>query len=627
MTTNNILDNKKQNINPIYSPTLNDQDEFIISLEGLFLTDENTYIIIRSTTGDIGSINIYINQIWIRRLNQNYQFSYINFKAENLLVRKNKYLIITMIKTDLSHYDLLVSDLNPIFPSDNSYSKLIFQNKFKLPSISNFKSENESAITEEIREKVKNNQPDVICDFQVKLDGGNAQKYNMKQKLLSDKKLKFKLGKILYWEKNYIMVTTPFNYLDIIDYHLKKKVASIDLYSNIVIYNISQRINDPVYGYSFIIGDDKGKIQYIRPTKLKDKLNIKFVEHKQYFNDLGEEEKLSHFLFSTTFYYRYLLFSFVGPFISGICGHLSDKSSMNDKTLYRVSLGFYITYAFFGLWFKLCVYNINDESHTERTCTTFIMFVCYLMKNCANVMFSYKYCQRNETAVYFISALFAIIFINLILNCIIYRCKVQYLLRTYLFGYLFYHLSRICIILFFLIVIFCEANYIEIYIYAGILSLIFVYIYFANYFNILMKELTYKSYLQALFNFPMEWVNILCTCRCCKKPKDCFRAIDYQCCCCDECFLNIAICIMAIIVLLIYLLWLLIYYLFLFCQCIFTGHFDDRENEDDEPTKNKEENKNKEETKNEDENNNIQSKIEEIDEDYIKNSESNELFQ
>ena len=84
---------------------------------------------------------------------------------------------------------------------------------------------------------------------------------------------------------------------------------------------------------------------------------------------------------------------------------------------------------------------------------------------------------------------------------------------------------------------------------------------------------------------------------------------------------------MAIIVLLIYLLWLLIYYLFLFCQCIFTGHFDDRENEDDEPTKNKEENKNKEETKNEDENNNIQSKIEEIDEDYIKNSESNELFQ
>ena len=175
MTTNNILDNKKQNINPIYSPTLNDQDEFIISLEGLFLTDENTYIIIRSTTGDIGSINIYINQIWIRRLNQNYQFSYINFKAENLLVRKNKYLIITMIKTDLSHYDLLVSDLNPIFPSDNSYSKLIFQNKFKLPSISNFKSENESAITEEIREKIKNNQPDVICDFQVKLDGGNAK--------------------------------------------------------------------------------------------------------------------------------------------------------------------------------------------------------------------------------------------------------------------------------------------------------------------------------------------------------------------------------------------------------------------------------------------------------------------
>ena len=77
----------------------------------------------------------------------------------------------------------------------------------------------------------------------------------------------------------------------------------------------------------------------------------------------------------------------------------------------------------------------------------------------------------------------------------------------------------------------------------------------------------------------------------------------------------------------------LIYSLFLFCQGIFTGHFCDEESEENEPPKNNkenennEENKNKEESKNEGENNNIQSNIEEIDEENIKNSESNELFQ
>ena len=196
----------------------------------------------------------------------------------------------------------------------------------------------------------------------------------MKKFIKSDDYAKFNIGKILYWEEGYILVCTPFNYIDVIDYKYNIKVAEIQFSSNIRIYNISKRIKDPVYGYSFIINDDKGKIQYIRPTKFKDKLNIQFIEFKEYFNDLNDEEKLTHVLFSLKFYYRYLIISYLGPLISAIVGHCGDKSSSDDKTLYTVSIVFYSIYAFFGLWFKSCVYDIEDHNHTGRTCTKIMMY-------------------------------------------------------------------------------------------------------------------------------------------------------------------------------------------------------------------------------------------------------------
>ena len=57
----------------------------------------------------------------------------------------------------------------------------------------------------------------------------------------------------------------------------------------------------------------------------------------------------------------------------------------------------------------------------------------------------------------------------------------------------------------------------------------------ANYFNTLMRNITYNSYIQAVFNYPFEWMNLFCCY--CKNPKDCIKEIDIKYCVCDSFFL------------------------------------------------------------------------------------------
>ena len=146
--------------------------------------------------------------------------------------------------------------------------------------------------------------------------------------------------------------------------------------------------------------------------------------------------------------------------------------------------------------------------------------------------------------------LFLIYFIHLNFNFIVYCCKKKYLLRTYFLGFLFYQISRFCILLFFVISVFAEVNHIEIYIYAAILCLISAYMYMANYFNTLMRDITYNNYAQAIFNYPMEWMNLFCCW--CKKPKDVIRDIDYRCCTCDPYFLAAAECLKTTLLTILY---------------------------------------------------------------------------
>ena len=91
----------------------------------------------------------------------------------------------------------------------------------------------------------------------------------------------------------------------------------------------------------------------------------------------------------------------------------------------------------------------------------------------------------------------------------------------------------------------------------------------ANYFNTLMKDIMYNSYIQAIFNYPMEWMNLFCCWK--KNPKECIKEIDIRCCCCDSLFLAIAQIIGLII--------LIILVIALSILLAFSGKKDENENE------------------------------------------------
>ena len=221
-----------------------------------------------------------------------------------------------MINKEFTSYYLKIIDISKMFPYADLYQDLLVKNEF--PSLNYINSDLKKPSKELIKDFASKASPIDICYFNIELKGTKEQIDELKKFIRTDDYEKFNLGKILFWEEGYILVCTPFNYIDIVDYKYKIKVAEIKFNSNIRIYNISKRIKDPAYGYSFIINDDKGKIQYIRPTKIKDKINIQFVEFKEYFNDLNNDEKFEHILFSLKFFYRYLIISYLGPLISAI---------------------------------------------------------------------------------------------------------------------------------------------------------------------------------------------------------------------------------------------------------------------------------------------------------------------
>ena len=86
----------------IYNPSGNclhkveNRGEYIISLEGLFYTEENTYICVRTPS----SINLFINEFYIRQIRDMKEYSYINFKITRPFdyFTQNIYIIITDYK-------------------------------------------------------------------------------------------------------------------------------------------------------------------------------------------------------------------------------------------------------------------------------------------------------------------------------------------------------------------------------------------------------------------------------------------------------------------------------------------------------------------------------------------------
>ena len=173
--------------------------------------------------------------------------------------------------------------------------------------------------------------------------------------------------------------------------------------------------------------------------------------------------------------------------------------------------------------------------------------------------------------------LVGIYFIPWNLNFIIYCCEIKFLLRTYWLGFLFYQISRFCILLFFLISIVSEVDYVEIYVYAAILCAVLIYMYMANYFNTLMNEIVYNSYIQAVFNYPMEWMNLFCCW--CKEPKACIKEIDTEFCVCDSFFLAVAQVVGWIILIAILVAIMLSLYI---CSALLAGLGGKNKNEDED---------------------------------------------
>lgn len=101
-------------------------DEYIISLEGLFYTEENTYICTRTPT----SIGLFINEFFIKKMKDLSENSYINFKIIKPynLIEENTFIIITIINKDFSSYAVHIIDIVTIFPSYTRFFQfLIFK--------------------------------------------------------------------------------------------------------------------------------------------------------------------------------------------------------------------------------------------------------------------------------------------------------------------------------------------------------------------------------------------------------------------------------------------------------------------------------------------------------------------
>jgi len=560
-------------------------NEYIISLEAAFLTEENSYICVRSTkNGKDEGINLFINNILIKNLLSENEF-YINFKIEKY--NNCSYVIISKIKHDLSKYYIVMINLYPLLPLYIKIFKGIYKlgNEKVLGWLQKFKLEpgewknNDAHIpmTSELAAKINVNIPQEVekTTFSFDLTASESQREAMKKFYKTNNIEKFNLGSVQLWENDFILFVTPFGSIDFIDI-LKKDNNKIGSMNNNIkdndkneeknegtlIYNISKMIEDPQYGSTFILRDNKGKIQYIRSCILKDKINFSIKQSDEYFNNRKDDEKLEHIYFSYRFYFYYTIVSLVAPLISGFVGHSDNDDTETDKELITDAIIFYAIYACCGFWLKGLVYDIGDTSHTQRICTKRTIYICLVLKVLASSILSWSLCKANKSGIVFIVMLVLIYCIQLAFNYVVYIFKIKFLLRTFWLAFIFYQISRLCILLFFIFSVWAGVDHIETYIYAAILCVVSAYMFMANYFNTLMKDITYNNYLQAIFNYPMEWMNLFCCWW--VKPIDLIMVLDYAFCCCDSCFLVIGEWLFTLIMIMIYIIF---YMFYLICVC------------------------------------------------------------
>ena len=94
-----------------------------------------------------------------------------------------------------------------------------------------------------------------------------------------------------------------------------------------------------------------------------------------------------------------------------------------------------------------------------------------------------------------------------------------------------------------------------------------MYMYLANYFNTLMRDIVYNSYIQAVFNYPFEWMNLFCCWW--KEPKECIKELDLHFCLCDS-FFFAAAQVLGMIILIVIAIF--VYTYLCFCAILLSGN-------------------------------------------------------
>ena len=534
MNNNQIVTNQIIQTSDNKYTKIDNQKENILSLQTEIFSKNIALICVRSEK----SINIFIkNKFYylIKKVVLPKKESYINFKLiPDKLYINSFYLIISIIEADLGSYTIRIINLFDLFTNEllTKLSKLDNEKN----NNNNNNNNNISIIDES---NLCNIEPYIQHEFTVFLDSVDEKvRKERKESIKKDEKEKFYLGNFLYWEKYYFIMSTPFDFLHIIDYRLafknfsfikpegiiyhKEKIKENEENNDstgIITYNISKRIEDPLYGSCFIMRDNKGKIQYIRPSKDREKLNISVKQKNRHFDDFSDKVKFSRVRYSAKFFLYYYLLHFFIPLMFALYGHGSEKNEETKKTqkeYLKLIIIFIVCHVIFGFILKGFFY---ESKSLKSVCISLFFVVAYLSSFGIYCFGFYLLCYENKTVIYFIASLKLFYLAHIIFFYSVYCCKIKYILRIHLLGFMFYQISRLSIIICFLIFTSVEIENFEIYIYIIILVIISAYMFFVNYLNTLQKEIIYRNKLLGIFNYNFEWMNIFCFCDC-KKSSD-----------------------------------------------------------------------------------------------------------
>ena len=84
-------------------------------------------------------LNLYINDIFIKQINDINYHSLVNFKTIHFLVKKDKYIVIIMINKEFTSYNIKIIDISKMFPYADLYQDLLVKNEF--PSLNYINSD------------------------------------------------------------------------------------------------------------------------------------------------------------------------------------------------------------------------------------------------------------------------------------------------------------------------------------------------------------------------------------------------------------------------------------------------------------------------------------------------------